>query len=246
MATKASINAQHYCGPALRDLAAPEADSQVSMIANKQTGGVRRILCPCTTPGCPELTPGGPCEQHRRARQREHDERRGTRVERGYDADHRRRRRLCFQRDRWRCVNCGWEPEIIRVFREAGLGVPPAQEVLDELRRAFGRGDRHLHADHQIPIADRPDLRLDLDNLRTRCDGCHRAKTMRETRGTGRPVKELGHLESIPCATIAQKVAGFEVFLALDDEISAVRTPQFGVSGRAESLGKRMLLMERG
>src|ERR1017187_5898736 len=106
-------------------------DSQVSMIANTQTGGVRRILRPCSIPGCPELTPGGPCEQHRRARQREHDERRGTSVERGYDADHRRLRSLCFQRDRWRCVNCGWEPEIIRVFREAGLGVPPAQEVLD-------------------------------------------------------------------------------------------------------------------
>jgi hypothetical protein len=30
-------------------------------------------------------------------------------------------------------------------------------------------------------------LRLDLDNMRTRCDGCHRAKTMRESRGgTGR------------------------------------------------------------
>src|ERR1039457_721062 len=141
MATRASINAQHYCGPAHRDLAALEADSQVGMIANKQTGGVRRILRPCTTPGCPELTPGGPCEQHRRARQREHDVRRGTSVERGHDADHCRLRVLCFQRDRWRCVDCGWEPEIVSVFREAGLGVPPAPEVLDELRRALGRRD---------------------------------------------------------------------------------------------------------
>jgi hypothetical protein len=24
------------------------------------------------------------------------------------------------------------------------------------LRRAFGRGNRHLHADHQIPIEERP------------------------------------------------------------------------------------------
>src|ERR1035437_2966348 len=47
-------------------------DSQVGMIANEQTGWVRRILRPCSTPGCPELTPGGPCESHRRARQREH------------------------------------------------------------------------------------------------------------------------------------------------------------------------------
>ena len=160
-------------------------DSQVGMIANKQTGGVRRILRPCTTPGCPRLTPGGPCEQHRRARQREHDERRGSSFDRGYDADHRRLRLLCFQRDCWRCLDCGWEPDIVRDFREAGLGPPPAEQVLDELRCAFARGDRHLHADHQIPIEERPDLRLDLENLRTRCDGCHRAKTMRECRGTG-------------------------------------------------------------
>lgn len=166
--------------------------SHVGMKGNLQTGETRRILHPCSTPGCPKLTPGGPCEQHRRARQREHDERRGTSVDRGYDASHRRLRVLCFERDGWQCVDCGWEPEIVKVFREVGLGVPPAREVLDELRRAFGRGDRHLHADHQIPIAERPDLRLGFDNMRTRCDGCHRAKTMRECRGTGRPVKNLG------------------------------------------------------
>jgi 5-methylcytosine-specific restriction enzyme A len=147
------------------------------------------ILRPCSHPGCPTLVQHGSCEFHRRARQREHDERRGTPTERGYDAAHRQLRVLCFQRDGWRCVDCGWEPEIVRVFREVGLGDPPAEKVLYELRAAFGRGDRHLHADHQLPIADRPDLRLDLDNLRTRCDGCHRAKTVRETRGTGKPVK---------------------------------------------------------
>ena len=151
-----------------------------------QFAPVRRILRPCSTPGCLALSPDGSCEPHRRARQRAHDERRGSSDKRGYDADHRRLRVLCFQRDGWRCVDCGWEPEIVTVFREAGLEVPPAQEVLNELRRAFARGDRHLHADHQIPIADRPDLRLDLDNLRTRCDSCHRAKTVRESAHGGR------------------------------------------------------------
>jgi 5-methylcytosine-specific restriction endonuclease McrA len=38
-----------------------------------------------------------------------------------------------------------------------------------------------LHCDHVIPIEDRPDLRLDLDNLATRCDRCHNARTMRQT-----------------------------------------------------------------
>jgi 5-methylcytosine-specific restriction endonuclease McrA len=60
------------------------------------------------------------------------------------------------------------------------------EEVLNELRRAFACGERHLHADHQIPIEEQPELRLDLENLRTRCDACHRAKTRRESvRGTG-------------------------------------------------------------
>jgi 5-methylcytosine-specific restriction enzyme A len=139
------------------------------------------VLRPCSTSGCPELTHGGPCEQHRRARQREHDKRRGTSTERGYDAIHCRLRILCFQRDEWRCVDCGWEPDIVKQCRELGLDPPPADQIVEELRRAFARGERHLHADHEIPIADRPDLRLDLDNLRTRCDGCHRAKTRRES-----------------------------------------------------------------
>jgi 5-methylcytosine-specific restriction enzyme A len=146
-----------------------------------------RILRPCSIPGCSELTSGGPCEQHHRARQREHDERRGSSRDRGYDADHRRLRVLCFQRDGWRCVDCGWEPEIVKIYRLGGLGLPPPLVALEGLRRAFARGDRHLHADHQIPIEEQPELRLDLNNLRTRCDACHRAKTRRESvGGTGR------------------------------------------------------------
>jgi 5-methylcytosine-specific restriction enzyme A len=172
-------------------------DTQVGLIANEQTGEMRRILRPCSIPGCPELTPDGPCEQHRRARQREHDERRGSSVERGYDVGHRRLRVLCFERDGWRCVDCGWEPDIVRMFREADLGDPPTNQVLDELRDRHNRGERHFHADHQVPIEERPDLRLDLDNLRTRCDGCHRAKTLRESRGTGRPVNSLAIFDSV-------------------------------------------------
>jgi 5-methylcytosine-specific restriction enzyme A len=145
-----------------------------------------RILHPCSMPGCPELTLGGPCQVHRRQQQRGHDMRRGTPTERGYDADHRRLRILCFQRDRWRCVDCGWEPVIVADFRRFELGDPPTDRILAELRDRHNRKERHLHADHQIPISERPDLRLDLDNLRTRCDGCHNAKTMREVCGRDR------------------------------------------------------------
>ena len=65
--------------------------------------------------------------------------------------------------------------------RRFELGDPPVEVVLDELHQRLKRGERHLHADHQIPIAVRPDLRLVLDNLRTRCNRCHNRKTNRET-----------------------------------------------------------------
>ncbi|HEY3363938.1 MAG TPA: HNH endonuclease signature motif containing protein [Symbiobacteriaceae bacterium] len=37
---------------------------------------------PCTTPGCPNLTQGGPCPEHAKKRERD----RGSAAERGYDA----------------------------------------------------------------------------------------------------------------------------------------------------------------
>lgn len=64
--------------------------------------------------------------------------------------------------------------------RLAGIDAPPAAVVLDELRRAKLAGERHLHADHVRPISARPDLRLDLDNMQTLCDWCHRRKTLKE------------------------------------------------------------------
>lgn len=137
----------------------------------------------CVTPGCPELVDHGSprCPTHQRACYRQNDERRIGSAERGYDAAHRRLRVLCFIRDEWRCVDCGWEPNLVTDFRQFDLGPPPVEQVLAELRERFSQGEKHLHADHQIPIHDRPDLRLSLDNLKTRCDACHRAKTMRES-----------------------------------------------------------------
>jgi 5-methylcytosine-specific restriction endonuclease McrA len=78
-------------------------------------------------------------------------------------------------------VDCGWEPNVVADFRRFELGPPPVARVLAELRERFSQGEKHLHADHQIPIEVRPDLRLVLDNLQTRCNSCHGAKTMRES-----------------------------------------------------------------
>ena len=143
---------------------------------------------PCSSPGCQILCDGEPyCPDHRRRTRRQQDEQRGTPPARGYDADHRRLRILCFQRDQWRCVDCGWEPDIVADCRRFELGDPPLEKVLAELRERLKRGERHLHADHQVPIAVRPELRLELDNLRTRCDRCHNRKTRLETAaGRGR------------------------------------------------------------
>jgi 5-methylcytosine-specific restriction protein A len=135
------------------------------------------MLKPCSVPGCPKLSPNPRCDQHSYQRERE----RGKTAERGYDRDHRRLRVLCFQRDNWRCVDCGWEPELVEVFRSFGMGPAPVDKVLEQLRSNYANGARHLHADHIIPIEKRPDLRLDLDNLATRCDRCHNARTMRGT-----------------------------------------------------------------
>ncbi len=140
---------------------------------------------PCSFPGgCAELVSSGRCAAHQQ-QQAQHVERRGTTAERGYGAQHKRWRIQVFQRDRWRCVDCGWEPELVTIFREAEMGAPPTDRVLEELRAAFAKNARHLHADHIIPVEKRRDLALVLSNGATRCNVCHAAKTAREDHGFG-------------------------------------------------------------
>src|SRR6202035_3298932 len=90
-------------------------------------------------------------------------------------------------------------------------GAPPTDLVLAELRHRHNRGERHLHADHQVPIERRPDLRLDLDNLRTRCDRCHQAKTRAGGKGVGGLIFTIARAKR-PWPTLAQKFPGFELF----------------------------------
>lgn len=133
---------------------------------------------PCTAPGCPALVrgAGSKCERHAP----KYDDRRGTTFERGYDVYHRRLRLLAFERDNWRCVDCGFQPEIVRLYERCGAGMPDTRKILEELRVRCNRGGRHLHADHIVPIAEKPELRLELSNLATRCDQCHNRRTARQ------------------------------------------------------------------
>lgn len=56
----------------------------------------------CPTPGCPTLTNGGQCEQHRRNRERA----RGTTTAKGYGSDYRQARRDAL-RNATTCWKCG-------------------------------------------------------------------------------------------------------------------------------------------
>jgi 5-methylcytosine-specific restriction endonuclease McrA len=142
---------------------------------------VRLPKRPCKTVGCPFFAvAGGRCT----ACVRLANIGRGSPSRRGYDEKHRTLRVLAFQRDKWRCIECGWEPDTVRDSRAYGLGEPPTDAILEELRLRRLRNDRHLHGDHEASIATRPDLRHDLDNYRTLCNTCHSAKTLREQRGS--------------------------------------------------------------
>ena len=133
----------------------------------------------CSTPGCRNAaTKGSLCDACKRPY-------RGSTDERGYDPQHKRLRILAFQRDQWRCVDCGWRPQVVADCEEHGLDEPNTEVILEDLRRAYHRGDRHLQADHIIPVDVRPDLAHDLDNYATRCNQCHNAKSKRGDANAG-------------------------------------------------------------
>ena len=135
-------------------------------------------LRPCSQPGCRALVQAGRCAEHNVYRQQTAS--RGKTAERGYDADFRRLRVQCFTRDNWQCVECNWRPRIIDECIEIGVPLPPTEIVLEHLRKAFNRGEQHLHCDHRLTVQERPDLRLSLGNLQTLCRSCHSKKSRQE------------------------------------------------------------------
>lgn len=109
----------------------------------------------CQQPGCPSRAQRGStfCTEHRPARGRGHDQRRGNSAARGYD--HRwRALRLRFLKTYPVCVGYG--------LPGGRLCERPAEEV-----------------DHIVPIR-RGGGRLDWSNLQPLCKSCHSRKTANE------------------------------------------------------------------
>lgn len=134
----------------------------------------------CAEYHCPALVQSGRCPQHQKAKYKRQDANRGTPTERGYGPAHQILRVQCFIRDGWRCVECDWEPELVRVCRENDLPTPAPATLLAILRERYNAGQRHLHADHIRTIREAPELARDLGNMATMCDKCHRRKSRNE------------------------------------------------------------------
>ncbi len=113
---------------------------------------------PCGFPNCKELiTSGGYCEKHKKQKQKQTDDNRGTAHERGYTATwHKARKRYLAANPI--CVEC--EKENI---------ITPANTV-----------------DHIIPHRGDKELFWDEDNWQSLCATHHSIKTAKEDGGWGR------------------------------------------------------------
>jgi 5-methylcytosine-specific restriction protein A len=112
-------------------------------------------LSPCRYPGCPNLGDGAYCEKHRKQ------------VNREYNANIRDKEAQAF-----------YESPEWRKLRKLKLQQTPYCE------ECYRNG--HMTAaqmcDHILPIREYPSRRLDITNLQSLCNSCHRAKTNREQR----------------------------------------------------------------
>jgi 5-methylcytosine-specific restriction endonuclease McrA len=130
---------------------------------------------------------GKRCERCTTQRRAATDAVRGTSTERGYDASWRRIRLSALRRDAYRCVQCGWIPDVVATYDHIGIDVLPEEAlILDELRRRKLANKRHLHVDHIETVESKPELRLTLGNLQVLCSRCHSHKTAKEDGGFGR------------------------------------------------------------
>ncbi len=106
----------------------------------------------CAGPGCAQLiTEGARCPACAAQSQRAAETQRGSSWRRGYDVVWQRVRTLYIR----------WHPECEDCLEAGLVGIPTTQ----------------VH--HLVKVRDRPDLRLELSNLRGLCDACHSRRTGR-------------------------------------------------------------------
>ena len=128
------------------------------------------LLRACPRQPCSALTDGGPCPEHRRAR----EARRGTSSQRGYGVD-------------WRSFKVWFINQLIAcgVLPACGARWPGAAETTNSRCKGAGRIEAdglHLHHEPPLTAAERQDPKAVCDRYRVEflCASCHSATTQHE------------------------------------------------------------------
>ena len=132
------------------------------------------LLKACTYPGCPELTEGGPCAEHARAK----EQHRGTSSSRGYTAS-------------WRHFKQSFVNRLITlgILPVCGARLAPGPSPHSYCAANGRLVDRSLdgsdlHLDHDPPLTDEERLNnravCDPHRVGLLCAECHNRKTQAE------------------------------------------------------------------
>jgi 5-methylcytosine-specific restriction protein A len=123
---------------------------------------------PCSQPGCPELTDGGKCEQHRKQETQRYDQQRGSAHSRGYTV-------------RWR--------------RYSQWFIRQPENVFCKLQLA-GCTNLTGCVDHIQPCEPNDPLWFDPSNHQGSCTHCNSVKGHRYMKGEGQPFEAEMRRES--------------------------------------------------